>query len=125
MKIKTSELTSTPLAWAVAQALKLEIDSTEKTVLFYEGEPFLPDTYWHQGGPIIEREGITVAKGNRVYFPQGNEKGDYYEDLWRARLSPPDSWTHGTTPLIAAMRCFVAAHLGDECDIPDELITGE
>ena len=28
----------------------------------------------------------------------------------------------GPTPLIAAMRCFVASKLGDEVDVPDELI---
>ena len=28
----------------------------------------------------------------------------------------------GPTPLIAAMRCFVASKLGDEVDIPKELL---
>jgi hypothetical protein len=28
----------------------------------------------------------------------------------------------GPTPLIAAMRCFVASRLGDEVDIPEELL---
>jgi hypothetical protein len=27
----------------------------------------------------------------------------------------------GPTPLIAAMRCYVASKLGDEVDIPEEL----
>ena len=27
------------------------------------------------------------------------------------------------TPLIAAMRCYVASKLGEEVDVPDELIT--
>jgi hypothetical protein len=29
---------------------------------------------------------------------------------------------HGHTPLIAAMRCYVASKLGDEVEIPDELL---
>jgi hypothetical protein len=29
--------------------------------------------------------------------------------------------TDGPTPLIAAMRCYVASKLGDEIDIPEEL----
>ena len=29
----------------------------------------------------------------------------------------------GPTPLIAAMRCFVASHLGDEVNVPEELLT--
>ena len=28
----------------------------------------------------------------------------------------------GPTPLIAAMRCVVAVNLGDEVDVPDELV---
>lgn len=28
----------------------------------------------------------------------------------------------GPTPLIAAMRCFVASRLGDEIEIPEELL---
>ena len=28
----------------------------------------------------------------------------------------------GPTPLIAAMRCFAASRLGDEVDVPDELV---
>ena len=29
---------------------------------------------------------------------------------------------YGPTPLIAAMRCYCCAKLGDEVDIPDELV---
>lgn len=29
---------------------------------------------------------------------------------------------YGPTPLIAAMRCFVASKLGDEVEVPDELL---
>jgi hypothetical protein len=28
---------------------------------------------------------------------------------------------YGPTPLIAAMRCYVASRLGDEVDVPEEL----
>ncbi len=31
---------------------------------------------------------------------------------------------HGPTPLIAAMRCYVASKLGDEIEIPEELKCG-
>lgn len=30
---------------------------------------------------------------------------------------------YGPTPLIAAMRCYVASKLGDEVEIPEELLT--
>lgn len=113
MKVKVSELCDTPLAWAVAKILQLEVDDTEKTVLFYEGEPFLPDTYWHQGGPIIEREGINLDNYGK-------------NPRWSAWTPAPDresgeAQAYGPTPLIAAMRCFVASKLGDEVEIPEEL----
>ena len=71
-------------------------------------------TDWAQGGPIIEREGIsTVSQGD------GHEwiasLWDYETEDWRLH-------TTGPTPLIAAMRCFVASKLGDEVDVPDELL---
>ena len=82
-------------------------------------------TDWSHGGPIIEREGIEVVRGNDLYFPKGNEKGDHYELLWLATLPlmdlPQGYRFHGPTPLISAMRCFVASKLGDEVEIPNEL----
>jgi hypothetical protein len=36
-------------------------------------------------------------------------------------LDMPLYQEHGPTPLIAAMRCFVASKLGDEIEIPKEL----
>jgi hypothetical protein len=30
--------------------------------------------------------------------------------------------SYGPTPLVAAMRCYVASQLGDEVDVPDELV---
>ena len=32
--------------------------------------------------------------------------------------------TRGPTPLIAAMRCYVASKLGDEVDVPEEFLNG-
>ncbi len=74
-------------------------------------EPFSTD--WNLAGPLIERAGI----GIRQY-------GDFPESRWQA-----DTWAFkfvdpmatGPTPLIAAMRCYVRAKLGDEINIPEEL----
>jgi len=97
MKIKTSELTDTALDWAVAKCEGVEFDLAPDG--YYT---FKPSTSWAIGGPIIEREGIGV-------FPLGNERG------WAAGLQS------GPTPLIAAMRCYVASRLGDEVDVPEGL----
>ena len=67
---------------------------------------------WAQGGPIIERERIDLN-----YDPG--------EKMWTAHWFGEAEYTvyWGLTPLIAAMRCFVASKLGDEVDVPDELLT--
>jgi hypothetical protein len=63
-------------------------------------------TDWSLAGPIIERERIRLD-------PRG---------LWCAAHDTHE-WTESTgpTPLIAAMRCYVASKLGDEVEIPEEL----
>ena len=64
-------------------------------------------TDWAQGGPIIEREGIDLD-----YWPDGG--------YWQATSDTYDSF--GPTPLIAAMRCFVASKLGETAEVPEELL---
>jgi hypothetical protein len=96
--MKTSELTGAALDWAVHQAR-------------FEGachdEPFPSySTDWAQGGPIIEREGITIEW-----------EGD--PDSWCACIMA-DQEVYGQTALIAAMRCYVASKLGDTVNVPGE-----
>ena len=70
-------------------------------------------TDWAQGGPIIEREGISIVLDWDVV-------GEFSWGATRIEQSVV-SQAEGTTPLIAAMRCYVASKLGDEVEIPDEL----
>ena len=72
---------------------------------------FTPSTNWSQGGPIIEREKIDL---NHYRMPDLTAMWDASIDSWETDYA-------GTTPLIAAMRCFVASKLGDTVDIPEEL----
>lgn len=98
--MKTSELTGNALDWAVA---KCEDDKTKGAWAFSR---FKPSTDWAQGGAIIERERIEL---------RGDGDGG-----WIAcdGLNPEQD---GETPLIAAMRCYVASKLGDEVRLPEEL----
>jgi len=119
MKRKTNELTGPALDWAVAVAdnllpkhISLNTDLTHPLVL--DGiQSYGPSFIWSQGGPIIEREGITTAPrkehGKRV--------------AWVATLIEPPAVCEceGKTQLIAAMRCFVTSKLGDEIEIPEVL----
>lgn len=109
--MKTTELTGAALDWAVAKAMGL-IHSNRWTQLhILDPEGYSPSTDWSQGGPIIEREKIETK-----YI--GNTFG------WRAFLkfnTDPMLCYSGLTPLIAAMRCYVASKLGEEIEIPKEL----
>jgi len=74
-------------------------------------------TNWAQGGPIIERECIaTYASGACSVTPKN-------PDYWVAEILDTEEMItqYGPTPLIAAMRCYVASKLGDEVEIPSEL----
>ena len=107
MKIKVSEATNIQLDWLVAKALPAPANTLELLDRdIYNG--FSPTTNWAQGGPIIEREDISPRSCG-----DGSWVADwYFGDVRRV----------GPTPLIAAMRCYVASKLGDEVDIPAELV---
>lgn len=85
-------------------------------------EFYAPQELWQQGGPIIERENLGQLP------PDGHRFGAWCAFYWTPSqhdLAFDDSVEHkqwGATPLIAAMRCFVAAKLGDEVEVPDELL---
>ena len=129
MRIKTADLTGPTLVWAVATCegyeCLFEDEVSGPWLVPQEGflhdekslSQYSPPTNWSQGGPIIEREGISL-----LYL--------YVTDdpfRWAATQKPtikkvkPES-VYGPTPLIAAMRCYVASRLGDEVDIPEELL---
>lgn len=118
MKIKTSELIGRPLDYAVAIAMDgtdLRFDMVETRWIKIDGKDrvlfngWSPSTDWAQGGPIIEKEIIEI-------YPMFNPK------YWSARVATKSDWVDGPTPLIAAMRCYVASKLGEKVDIPDELV---
>ena len=125
MKIKTSDLIGRALDWAVVIAFgwkwkveKGKIIIARPTKKTYIREPFetlklsnFPASRnWSFCGPIIEKEWISVRN---------------QDDKWFAQIADdvPDGYhqAEGSTPLIAAMRCYVASKLGDEIEVPDEL----
>lgn len=67
---------------------------------------FEPSSDWGHGGPFVEKYKIRV-------YPS------IHEGYWDAKLG---NWTvGGKTPLIAAMRAFVASKFGGEVDNPEWL----
>ena len=140
---KTSELTGAALDWAVATAEKLPLrldpmgfrrdspDALQAGWWVWFGTPFSmilgytpksnkdqrgysPSADWAQGGPIIEREALTV----KMRHPNPRLWVSY--NGWN---HDPGFSTSGPTALIAAMRCYVASKLGDEVEVPEELVS--
>ena len=99
--MKTSELTDAALDRAVAKAAGYSLNTLDLLYDIKCYSKFNPSTNWAQGGPIIEREGIEVrGKAPNCYASY-----------------PKYPTYHGPTPLIAAMRCYVASKLGDEVEV--------
>ena len=112
--MKTADLTGAALDWAAAKCEELEHYFDDGFVCLV-GQPFdtawkywNPSNDWAQGGAIIERERIELL---------GDGDGG-----WIA-CDSINLEQCGATPLIAAMRCYVASKLGDEVELPEELLT--
>jgi hypothetical protein len=134
--MRTSELTGAALDWAVAKA------DEERDVLFCQRQygrlivriagdhetrdiewPYTPSTDWSQGGPIIEREELSIepqytAGGLECWVAYGHNLR--YDDHGNY-IQGSDNRQYAPTPLIAAMRCYVASKMGDEVDVPEDL----
>jgi hypothetical protein len=117
--MKTSELTGAALDWAVAKCepddtLAIYFDESTGEPLCHDDWPnnqeYKPSTDWAQGGPIIEREWIDLHCVN--------------DSLWEAECPAVGglAMQNGPTPLIAAMRCYCMSKLGDEVEVPKELV---
>ena len=130
MKIKTSELQGAALNWAVAKCIYEPDDVVicDGRVFAYDDatKGFNPSTDWSQGGPIIEREKLGVWWATHYVDDDGVEYGNH----WYAEMGCTDEnadsrycgVADGPTPLITAMRCYVASRLGDEVEVPNELM---
>lgn len=107
--MKTSELIGPALDWAVA---KCEGYSSEQAldIIYCDSAAIAYSTDWEQGGPIIERERIRI---DCPWNPGPFEA--------TCKIDGVTGWCKGPTILIAAMRCYCCAKLGDEIDIPEEL----
>lgn len=138
MKIKTTDLIGPPLNWAVAKARyrdgrRIEVPEHLRItrVENYPGSGdvcgmgffrFAPSTEGDTVIDIMEREGIAAwldfdGKTWRAADKRWTLADPDSEEL--ARMSEPCS---GPTLRIAVCRCFVASKLGDEVEVPDELL---
>ena len=120
--MKTSELTGKTLNWAVAKC-----EGIEDIIYNYSGDDsskYFPSQDWSQGGPIIEKHITKLWQNlNGTFCAQIKYRAPYYSPTYDADIGMAAFINkHGQTPLIAAMRCYVASKLGDEVEIPKELL---
>lgn len=94
MKIPVQQLSGRDLDWAVGQVVGIDPQSH-------------PSSQWAVAGPIIHRFGVTLRPFMRGWDASVTKDGRMYH-------------AHGDNALHAAMRALVAAHLGDEIDIPED-----
>ena len=105
--MKTADLQGAALDWAVAEALGT-VQKNEDG----QYHSWWPSTDWAQGGPIIDREGISVLYRTGVCMT-ANIDGQYEQSVGHRHK--------GNIGLLVAMRCYVASKLGDDINIPEEL----
>jgi hypothetical protein len=122
LKVKTADMTTRQMNWAVAICLgftEFDFWHTGAVTTRYENGVTVHHAYcdnWAQGGPIIDQM--------KSYCQEKNEETG---ECYCSTLSVAEDWHNhpvaglGSTPLIAAMRCFLASRLGDEIGMPKEL----
>lgn len=130
--MKTANLEGTQLDWAVAKCeghaplFDKSYPYTKVNGLWVAGFPeqvyYCPSTSWQQGGPIIEREMISVWSSHSAHFPNEQTNWQAGKKHFGKNHNAGRNLGDGPTPLIAAMRCYVASKLGDEIEIPKELL---
>lgn len=119
VKVKTADLTSQALDWAVAKAEGKEVHVKgggvftikEEECFCYGDGIYAPSEKWTQGGPLIDKHNVWLSSEGDMRiascWPHAN-----------------NSITKGDTPLVAACRAIVMNKLGDEVEVPAELVGG-
>lgn len=138
--VKTEDLIGPALDWAVAQVDDVKtmmmaprkgepkkpfalFGSLALTVGGEEESSYTPSTCWHCGGPLIEKYEMTVILMQSPYekSEQAKRPGT---GIWSSKQRDMDvdyGWL-SPTPLIAVCRAAVRYKLGDEVQVPAELV---
>lgn len=121
IEVKTAELSGAALEYSVAMALGSHGQETGSSTLRdskhwiipgfapMRWDDWTPSADWSQGGPLIERFGVTLTD------PAGGSE-------WDASTSGDMEFYSGETPLIAICRAIAVAKLGETVWVPVELM---
>jgi hypothetical protein len=134
--VKTSELNGNALCYAVTmiemphlvwgQTIGLHYASNQVVVLeLPEPQCYSPFTGRDTLDLLVEREMLSVypffCDGELAGWTACNPSQGEYDEIGDL-IEGSDFAQDGPTPLIAAMRCLVASKMGDNIEIPDELL---
>lgn len=114
VKVKTAELTGAALDWAVAKAVDWRLISDVPHN--YEGgdstDTYAPafSTDWRHGGPLIDEHDVWLSDDEGACVASCEPHIGRYV-------------VEGGTNLIAICRAVVATKLGEEVEVPQELLS--
>ncbi|PHM49081.1 DUF2591 domain-containing protein [Xenorhabdus sp. KK7.4] len=115
MKIKTSELTGKGLDWAVSMVVREDVN------FLIEMSDVIPaySISWNMCGLLIDEylDSLTRMCIDSPWVASCKAVTVDDVSIWKVE--------GGQTPQIAICRAVVSAKLGDEVDIPDELLEAE
>lgn len=123
MLVKTRNLQGASLDWAIAVIGEYEESLTSYMgadgniyLATKDGYTHMESRSWAQGGPIMSSRGISRTTCHSslwiAYWTDGYTEGDEGKLCMQCDKSE----------LVAGLRYYVALELGDEVDIPEELI---
>lgn len=120
MLLKSYELTSPALDWAVGIAANVD-GLLFKNKVLYEGngrKSYYPSDDWYLVGPLLDELKMSVM------HVEDDDPLPIEDGPWTAAVPGADWGYTGPTALIAICRCYVQHKLGDDVEIPDELFKG-
>lgn len=110
MRVTVSNATTVQIDWMVAKCEGKDYTRLDGSSLTQDC--FNPSINWEDGGPIISRERISIRHWTNV-------------PIVHAYMPDSDWSSDGESALVAAMRAYVGSKLGNEVEVPDELIDDE
>ena len=132
-KVRVSEATGIVLDYLVAKCEGYWATIKSGGIVYthpdgnwHSEENWSPSSKWVQGGPIIEREVYKVFRNvGNSWTAMIKKKEPYFSPTYQLDILVDKFISKsGPTALVASLRCYVYSKLGEEVEVPDELLGG-